>query len=323
MIKLSEPWQKRVQLRLGALALLGLLAVMMPAAEGLYWRFGLAAHFQMQLFLGVLCLAALALLLRCWWALAGSGVLVAITFWPLMPLYLDTSQHTEKATFSVGAMNVLTRNRDHDAVLNAVRAREPDILLVMETDRNWLAQLETLRDLYPFILAEPRRDNFGIALLSKFEPTKAEIRTFGEADVPSVVAWYEIDGRRLLFVGTHPVPPSSAEAVRLRDGQMEEVAAFLRRRPPGWNTILAGDLNNTPFSASFRNLLARTRLRDTAEGFGYQPTWPVEMPWFWIPIDHILVSNKIRVADRSVGPAVGSDHFPVWAELGFAPSPSR
>jgi len=37
----------------------------------------------------------------------------------------------------------------------------------------------------------------------------------------------------------------------------------------------------------------------------------VLVPLLGIPIDHCLVSPEIIVTKRSVGPSVGSDHYPV------------
>ncbi len=74
---------------------------------------------------------------------------------------------------------------------------------------------------------------------------------------------------------------------------------------------------STPWSPHFRRLLRDSELRDVARGRGLSPTWyPTPLP-LGIPIDHVLVSDEIGVAQREVGPDLGSDHRAVRVELSF------
>ncbi len=131
-----------------------------------------------------------------------------------------------------------------------------------------------------------------------------------------MVAEVETAGGAITELGTHPLPPGSPERLRLRDEQLTALAGFVAglRKP----LILAGDLNVTPWSPRFERLLRETGLTDTARGRGLQGTWPVGLPWMRIPIDHCLISESFRVVDRKVGPAVGSDHFPLLVDLELA-----
>jgi len=95
-----------------------------------------------------------------------------------------------------------------------------------------------------------------------------------------------------------------------RNHQLNEIANYIREGSEGY-TILAGDLNVTPYSYYFRDLLRGSGLIDSGLGYGWQPTWSIRMPWFAIPIDHILVSPDIQVTNRAIGPSLGSDHHPV------------
>ena len=84
------------------------------------------------------------------------------------------------------------------------------------------------------------------------------------------------------------------------------------------HTIIAGDLNITRWSPWFEVLTGAGGLRDGQEGFGLQTTWPSRMGrWFGIAIDHTLVSSSIRVVNRTVGPNLGSDHYPVVTTVEF------
>ncbi|MEW6714582.1 MAG: endonuclease/exonuclease/phosphatase family protein, partial [Nitrospirota bacterium] len=82
--------------------------------------------------------------------------------------------------------------------------------------------------------------------------------------------------------------------------------------------IVAGDLNSTPLTPMFRKLLKISGIRDSRTGFGWQPSWPTYFPVFWIPIDHILVSPEVHVHERATGSRIGSDHYPIFAELSIS-----
>ncbi len=79
--------------------------------------------------------------------------------------------------------------------------------------------------------------------------------------------------------------------------------------------VVFGDLNTTPWSPHFGRLLAEGRLVRAHPRWGVVPTWMVDHPWVALPLDHVLVSPEIGVTSVEVGPDLGSDHRPVWADL--------
>src|SRR5262245_25992548 len=80
--------------------------------------------------------------------------------------------------------------------------------------------------------------------------------------------------------------------------------------------IMLGDFNCTPWSPAFAELEARSRLRNSQLGFGTNPTWPTYLPGMQLPIDHCLLSASLVAVDRFVGPAFGSDHYPLVVDVG-------
>ena len=62
-------------------------------------------------------------------------------------------------------------------------------------------------------------------------------------------------------------------------------------------SLLLGDLNITPWSPYFRDLLKLGNLRNSQDGFGIQPSW-----FGLLPIDHLLHSEEIAILDRRIGP---------------------
>jgi len=92
-----------------------------------------------------------------------------------------------------------------------------------------------------------------------------------------------------------------------------------------------GDLNTSPWSAHFQDLLHHTVLRDSQRGFGLQGTWPQFysplgndtllsrlgglLGLAQIPIDHVLISPEWQVGHWKRLDPVGSDHWPIEVDL--------
>jgi len=320
MVRLNGFWRLCFHLLMWLALLPSALLVALLFGDQLHWTLALLPHFTVQIFLVLAVLAGAAFFFRAWKPMAGFLVLMLVAGWPLLPFFLTGTPEPPARDLSVGTMNVFVSNRDHAAALAAIREKQPDVMLVLETNRRWRTELEQLRDIYPYIVDRPQEDAFGITLLSKLKPEKVAFLNLGEFSQRSVEAVFTIGGKKVHFIGSHPIPPSSREGTWRRDQQLRALANHISVLGEDAHVILAGDFNTTPFSSVFQEVLAKARLRDSALGFGYQPTWPHGLPVFWIPIDHVLVSPDLWVAERTVGPAVGSDHYPVWVTLGFAPA---
>ena len=243
------------------------------------------------------------------------GVCVAVNLTFVLPYYIGAGggAPANAPVLRAVSMNVNTENKRYDLVKQYVLARNPDILLLLEVDEAWLQAIADIEGLYPYKTSQPRSDNFGIALFSKRPCSKCEIIYLGEAGVPSVVGEFEVTGKRLTLLGTHPLPPGDGEYSRLRNRQFDAIAHYMAE--VAGPRILLGDLNATPWSYKFGELVRQASLSDSARGFGLQFTWPTGSFLFRVPIDHGLVSSDIRVVHREVGGDVGSDHFPILIDF--------
>jgi endonuclease/exonuclease/phosphatase (EEP) superfamily protein YafD len=163
------------------------------------------------------------------------------------------------------------------------------------------------------VIAEPREDNFGIALFSRLPSTNSELIELGKAGVPSIATTIFVGGQEVFLLGTHPLPPGSAEYARLRNEQLQEIAALIRRHDMA--AIVLGDLNCTPWSPYFTDLIRDSGLKNASQQRGLFGSWPAWLPLARIPLDHGLVSPTIRIIQKWTGPPVGSDHLPLVLEL--------
>lgn len=305
-----------------ALPWAALTATLAAACGRWHWLPDLANHFRWYYLVWALAWLPLAAVCRSrrssWLCL---GLVIALNGWVMLPYWLPAPNPAARpgaVPLSLVSVNVLTSNHDTAAVVGYLRRRAPDLVVVLEVDEAWALALGDLDDLFPHRIVKPRTDNFGIALLSRHPLEDAQIVDFGDVDVPSVVARVVRDSDAVTVVATHPVPPLGAGNARDRDAALRALAEHVAAAPVP--CIVAGDFNATPWCTAFRDLVTRSGLRDTALGRGVQPTWNARSWGPRIPIDHILAPPGSVVLHRAVGPDVGSDHFPVEAEL-VLPSP--
>lgn len=211
--------------------------------------------------------------------------------------------------------NVFTHNRDFTAVRRMIEESHPDVICAQEIDAPWEKQFEALQASYPYHHSIPRNDNFGIGVWSRFPLRDVRVENLGDSTVPAIQAILDINGSPVTLLTVHTLPPLLRDYADTRNAQLAGLARLAAEiRGPA---IVVGDLNVTPWSPYFRDMLKESGLRSARQGQGIFPTWPVDNPWLpaLCPIDHILVTPNILVARFTRGPRVGSDHHPVWADL--------
>lgn len=293
-----------------ALVICGGAPTLLGLAGGMWWLFDIFAHFRVQFVVMLLPALVLALLRRQRWVAAAGGALLVLNLALVLPPCFGSAATGAPALTLISA-NVHSSNTDYARLLQLVNRERPDVVVVLEVSDAWAASLEEGLPEYATRLIHPRPDNFGIAFLSKL-PAHADIVELGD-DLPSIVAHVTArDGRELTLIGTHPIPPGGASKAARRDAQLTAVGELAARAGPA--TVVAGDLNATPWSTGFR-ILEGHGLSDTRAGFGVQTTWPVDFFPLAIPIDHCLVGPSLGAVRREVLDDIGSDHYPILIDL--------
>ena len=294
------------------LATLGVVAsVLLPLLP--VWPFVLFEHFRFQyVWGGALVVAACAALRMRGWFDAALIATVLNACWVLPDLSRRARPVPESGVpLRVLLLNVHTQSSGFAEVGRLIADTKPDLIGLVEVDARWLAALAPALAAYSHHIAEPRDDNFGIALYSRL-PIAGHIEQLGST-LPTIVARLDLHGAALGVIVTHPIPPVHVEPYAALRAQLEAVAH--RAGEHGSPLLVMGDLNATPWSRAFRELVAATGLCDTRAGFGLQASFPAASALLRIPIDHALVSCTVGVVARSIERDVGSDHLPVLLDL--------
>jgi endonuclease/exonuclease/phosphatase family metal-dependent hydrolase len=154
----------------------------------------------------------------------------------------------------------------------------------------------------------------GVLLMSRVPLTATDALSVDPRAETMLHARFFAGTREVDLFAVHANWPLGPRTTELRNLQLEALADHAARANGPF--VIAGDLNITPYSPHFRNLLDRGRLR-TAAGRRWIPTWPTWFPPAAIQIDHVLVSADVGVQEFETGPRVGSDHLPIVADLVF------
>lgn len=276
--------------------------------------FELISHFRVAFAAIFFAFSLFFLLCRMKLAAATSAVLLAVNAFPILPLYMPLLADNDPQYTSVKVLEFNVqggKNKNYKSTIATIKSTDPDIVGVTEITGGWAKVLKAELSDYPYQVVEPRYG--GVSLFSKFPVLNSEVKFFGPLKRPRIHASIGLNGQPVDVVFVHPVTPNKNRLLRDKELAVitEEVKAS--KNP----AVVFGDFNTTPFSYVFQRMLQDGGLVDSETGYGYQPTWNAKLPVATFPIDHVLVTSQFVTLERKVLESVGSDHLPVFVELGF------
>ncbi len=298
----------------GVLLIFVLLSGVRFVSQGDHWMTELPTHFPMQYGVASLILFILLLWRKQWFAGAIAAILAIFNWHVILDDKPTPVKDIASQPFRVYAANVWHINVFEKTLLEEFRDLDTEIAFITEMTPDILHSVRPEILKYPYRVERPKKGGKGFLFLSKFPVQDfqvIDIRSHGNR--PLLVANLLIDQQVVTFYGVHPLNPAWTTQFPERNNQLLWLAQQVADNPKP--VIVAGDFNLTPYSPIFEKLISISNLRDSANGFGWQPSWPTMFPIFWLPIDHILVSPEIRVHSRQIGNFIGSDHYPVIADI--------
>jgi endonuclease/exonuclease/phosphatase (EEP) superfamily protein YafD len=315
---------RRGILAVGVVLTLTLLAASLCAAGAShFWLFDLAVHFYVQYAaLGLIGFILLLVARSPAWALlalavAGYDAMCAapalMTHPVNLPHVAGEAASGEPVRLRIASINVFYANDDHSSVVDFLRREKPDVVSLMEMNPGWRKSLEPLLREYPYRFQTIGNAGRGITLWSRLPMKDAAVLPIGVIAEPAIAATLEKQGREVRVFAVHTTWPMAPASAGRRNQQLERLAE--QAKATVLPLIVVGDMNISPFSPFFKKLLADGGLRSGSDGFGWQATWPTFMPPAGIQIDHALVNSRLTVEHFERGSSVGSDHFPILADL--------
>ncbi len=281
-----------------------------------WWGFELATHFRVQYVILFFFLMVVMAVKRQWLLVGIAGTCMAVHLFYILPVYLSLRESLagpKSETVKILTSNVRRYNTHHQPVLDLIYKETPDVVTLQEMNDVWLEALKPLDETYPYrrIIKVNYRER--LAFYSRLPIIASREKNFGSFRIPALIATLDVKGHHLVVYTTHLTSPSTIWDARARNQALLQLAQEIHLvKDP---VVLVGDMNISPWSPYFYDLLRTSGLKDSRDGFGIQASWPTYMPLFLIPVDHCLVHPSIQVLDREIGPKIGSDHYPLLIKL--------
>jgi len=255
----------------------------------------------------------LCLIWQLWWILP---------FTILWPKEVKTSNDDKAATqLSIITANVLTPNRNADALIELVNMHKPDVLVTLESDQWWEDKLAVLETEMRYSVKCPLDNLYGMHVYSRLPFAEQEICYLVEQDVPSIHATIELrSGDKVRAHFLHPAPPSPTENVESAERDAELIMVAQSVAESHQPVIVTGDLNDVAWSATTRLFRKVSGLLDPRVGRGMFNTFHADYALVRWPLDHLFHSQHFTLQKIQRLPSIGSDHFPLLTRLSFTPA---
>ena len=293
------------------------------------WWLALLNTFAIYLFVPLPLLLLTGVWRRRWALVCGLMLPTAVFFALFGALLLPKPTAVQNGDAAITAMtfNVLTSNKDTDALVNAIRAAQPDILGMQELTPSKRAALHAaFGDQLPYHTLDSATSFGNVGLMTRFPIESVRPITLPTGQ-PALHAKLRIHGRLVHVFVTHLTPNHLFKnpAIDLATAASEAFArraaevVFLHNELRGLSerALLLCDCNLTDTSQAHAELGAF--LSDSFREAGWGPrntngagSLPLQR------IDYVWHSAGLVAIAAELGQAGGSDHLPVVVRLQFS-----
>ena len=218
------------------------------------------------------------------------------------------------------AANVLQTNTQYAKMLQQIRACDPDIIFLLETNKAWADGMKELGERYPYQLLEPLENTYGLLFYSRLKLGGAKVMYTVKNDIPSIETMvYLPSGKPFAIWGLHPEPPVPGENRYSTAKDKELMKVALKVRSCKYPCFVFGDLNDVAWSYTTELFRKTSGLLDPRRGRGFYSTFSAHHWFVRFPLDYIFCSEHFGLVQMKRLPKNGSDHFATFTHLAFHP----
>jgi endonuclease/exonuclease/phosphatase (EEP) superfamily protein YafD len=213
---------------------------------------------------------------------------------------------TGSQVITIAFFNKLFYNTNYEEINRKIREINPDIIGMAELNGD--AEKISLLTNYPYKFINNSRKTVGIGLFSKHK--------FITKDIPDpshlISSEMDIFGKQYDVLVFHPNPPLYENGFEKRNIDLKNLNNYVKQL--GSATILLGDFNITPWSATYTKFLSSlSTIKNTAKGMGFFLSF-YKGP-LYVFIDYIFVAKHFRVESFKTEYVSGSDHYLIWSVI--------
>jgi endonuclease/exonuclease/phosphatase (EEP) superfamily protein YafD len=272
---------------------------------GVWLAFFPVEHIREKISLGILCTAAVYL------------------FYKVLPYTRLSKKEMKKVAgtqdaplLRIYAANVYQDNTEYHRLLQQVKATDPDIVFLLETDSKWAEGMAELDSLYPYSLKSPLDNTYGLLFYSRFPLKDGKVNHLVKQDIPSVETIICLpSGDEVKVYGLHPEPPVPTENLYSTAKDKELMKVALQVKDCKMPCIVFGDLNDVAWSHTTELFRKTSGLLDPRRGRGFYSTFSAHSLFIRFPLDYIFCSPQFGLVEMKRMPKNGSDHFATFTCL--------
>lgn len=245
--------------------------------------------------------------------------------WPYLPFAKKEMKTVTGAVtanqIKIFGGNVLEDNDHYDEFFNQIKEVDPDIVLLLETNKLWQQHMDRLEETHPYTLKQAQENTYGILFYSKLKLKEGSVKFLAEKDVPSIEAIIELpSGQLVKLFGLHPKPPVPGESNRSKAKDKELMKVAFKAKEEQLPVIVAGDLNDVAWSYVTELFRKTSELIDPRRGRGFYSTFSAKSWFFRFPLDYVFCSNDFVLISMKRLKSCGSDHFPILSHFEYNPT---
>ena len=244
----------------------------------------------------------------------------------------DVAHKLKVLSYNVRLFNLYEEESDHNEssfIANLLKEQQPDIVCIQEFYGGSNIDFAA----YPYQFKHFKEDHkLGHAIFSKYPLVQTGAFDFEDTYNNSLFADVLVDKDTVRLYNIHlqslGILPSvdylqQKNKTRIRRQmsvnfvkQQEQVTAILEhKKRTGYPVIIAGDMNNTAFSYVYKKLSKGMNDAFDMAGGGLGTTFSFD--GYPMRIDYVMTSLNIKAIEFGIGADTFSDHYPIWATIGW------
>jgi endonuclease/exonuclease/phosphatase (EEP) superfamily protein YafD len=242
-----------------------------------------------------------------------SSLISAVICGVLVVPHFSSFEASEDADFTIAQFNLYHHNPTPEQAIKMLAAQNVDVFTIQELNPNCAPFIDSVfQESHPYSVEAPQEGCcYGIGLYSRYPIISYKVLDL--ENTPTIIAQIAVGNQELTVVSLHTRPPVFPNETMARNQQLTAVADIVSNETNSY--LVIGDFNIVPWDNEFKTFLKQGKLSAVRNGF--QATYPMDLGFPLIPIDHLTYSENLTPTSCESVTIPGSDHRGMIAGFKF------